>query len=178
MSSSPSRLVSSSLLAISLATAAYASPLSTSPYNLPTQRSQFAKAPLFQTEHYHGTVNGSYIIKLRDDISPSLMMNHFNFVESKHQDNAFVSQDGCSGVKHVYDSHVLKGYAGCFHEDVIEQLRFMPEIEHIELDQIVRATDEFVGDEITVQKGAPWVSQNDNHKVHISAELTCHTYRA
>ncbi|KAF5357341.1 hypothetical protein D9758_005948 [Tetrapyrgos nigripes] len=165
MSSSPNRLVSSSLLAISLAASTYASPLSTSPYNLPTQRSPFTKAPLFQTEHYHGTVNGSYIIKLREDISPSLMMNHFNFVDSKHQDNSFVAPDGCSGVKHVYDSHVLKGYAGCFHEDVIEQLRFMPEVEHIELDQIVRATDDVADDEhITKQKGAPWGLARISHR--------------
>ncbi|KAK7472323.1 proteinase B [Stygiomarasmius scandens] len=165
MSSSPSRLVSSSLLAISLATAAYSSPLSTSPYNLPTERSPFAKAPLVETEHYHGTVNGSYIISLRDDISPSMMESHFNFLEATHQDRFFVAENGCSGVKHKYET--VNAYSGCFHPETIELIRQSPLVEHVELDQVVRTT------EIIDQNGAPWGLARLSHR----KRLTFGTFR-
>ncbi|THU89761.1 serine-type endopeptidase [Dendrothele bispora CBS 962.96] len=155
MSSTP-RLVSSSLLAISLASVAYSSPLSTFPHNAPTQRSPFAKAPLFETEHYHGTVNGSYIIRLRDDLSPSVRESHFNQLEAMHQDRFFIAENGCSGVKHKYET--LNAYSGCFHPDTIDAIRDSPLVDGVELDQYVHTMD------ITKQSGAPWGLARVSHR--------------
>jgi cerevisin len=102
-------------------------------------------APLLESHHPHGTVNDSYIIMLKDDLTPSLKENHFNFLQMAHQSDPLMV-DG--GVQQVYN-HV-SGYAGRFTQGVIDQIRSMPEVDYVEKDQIVRTMD--------VQNAAPWVS--------------------
>ncbi|KAJ4483794.1 peptidase S8/S53 domain-containing protein [Lentinula aciculospora] len=151
--------ISSSLLAISLAASAYTSPLSTNYHNAPAQRSSFIPAPLIDENHIHGTINNSYIVKFRDGSSPALVANHYNFLQMKHDENPLVAED--SGLQHVYEF----GYAGYFHDDVIDQVRALPEVEYVERDQVVRISDEvLINPETARQKSAPWGLARISHR--------------
>ncbi|KAH7925314.1 hypothetical protein BV22DRAFT_1034208 [Leucogyrophana mollusca] len=143
-----------SLVAASLASLGLATPLSTSPYNT-HNRPHFSVAPLMASEHPHGTINNSYIVKLRDDMPESVMQNHFNFLQMAHASDSFLGGSEAGGLRHVYDGH-LKGYSGEFTEGVLEQIRRMPEVDFIEKDQVVRIQD--------IQKGAPWGLARISHR--------------
>jgi cerevisin len=143
------RLATWSLLAAALAPAALATPLSTNPYNIPS-RPQLKVAPLMASDHPYGTVNNSYIVVLRDDLPQALIQNHLNFLQMAHASDSFLGDESAEGVRHFYDGHI-KGYAGEFTENVIEQVRRMPEVDFVEKDQIVRTMN------ISTQKGSPWV---------------------
>jgi cerevisin len=145
-----SYLATWSLLAAALAPAILATPLSTNSYNIPN-RPQLNVAPLMVSEHPHGTINNSYIVVLRDELPQAVVQNHLNFLQFAHASDSFLGDAFAEGVRHIYDGH-LKGYAGEFTENVIEQIRRMPEVDFIEKDQIVRTMD------IDTQKGSPWVS--------------------
>jgi len=147
-----------SLLAISFATGGYSNPLSTSPYNVPRQRSPLTLAPLKATHHPHGTINNSYIVMLKDDVPSNIMQNHLNFLTMAHEFDP-LEVDGAieSGIRHVYDGHI-KGYSGMFTGGVIERIREMPEVDYIEQDQIVRTM------EIETQKSAPWGLARISHR--------------
>ena len=148
---------------LAVALSASASPLSTNPHALPRAGSPLAVAPLFVDEHPHGTVNNSYIVMLKPNVTPALLTNHMNFVSNVHANSDFAGDDA-AGLRHVYDSHV-KGYAGTFSEDVVDAIRQMPEVDYVERDQMVRTLDIDVGlgsDSQTIQKGAPWVSYHMN----------------
>ena len=140
------------LLAASLASSALASPLSTSPY-ASQRRPYLGVAPLVQVEHVHGSINNSYIVVLKDDVSPSLMENHLNFLQSAHQSDSLLGSDVASGLRHVYDTHI-KGYAGEFTDGVLDQIRSMPEVDFVERDQVVHTMEV---QPVDTQKGAPWV---------------------
>jgi cerevisin len=151
----PSIIRSSLVTAAALAVGVTASPLSTNPSYTNTQRTALDLAPLSE-ETLHGHIDDAYIVTLKNDVPVSLMTNHMNFLESAHEYDPL--QGDASGVKHIYNSHVLKGYAGHFTEDVVSQIRRMPEVAHVERDQIVKTLE--YGNS-TTQKGAPWVS----HKI-------------
>ena len=51
----------------------------------------------------------------------------------------------------------IKGYAGSFSEDVITRVRQMPEVDYVELDQVVHTLDFDIADANSTQNGAPWV---------------------
>jgi len=138
------------LLAVPLA---LASPLSTSPYGAPS-RSQLSVAPLVEEHHPHGTIDNSYIVVFKEDASSSLIDNHFNFLQMAHYSDSLLGDSIADGLRHIYDGG-FKGYAGEFTENVLHQIRRMPEVDFVEKDQIVR-TMEF-NDTIIVQRGSPWV---------------------
>lgn len=149
--------ITSTLLALSIAGSAYTSPLSTSSYNAPSERSPFVPAEFVVADHPHGTVANSYIVGFRAEMSPALRSNHLNFVQAQHAVSSLAAEENC-GLKHEYKF----GYAGCFDDQTIEQIRAMPEVEYIERDQIVRINnDTLASPDIKVQKGAPWVSHSD-----------------
>lgn len=150
-------VLATSLVALSLAAVGYATPLSTHPYELPRERASLSFAPLVAADHPHGTVNNSYIVMLRDDLPSALMQNHFNFLQNVQQAHPLMD-DLEGGLRHVYDGHI-KGYSGKFSEGTVERIRQMPEVEYIEMDQIVRTLEIDAGAEgVKTQKGAPWVS--------------------
>lgn len=162
--SSPAIMSSSllfiSVVAISFASAGYAKPLSTYPDGLPRARSPVAVAPLLAEHHPYGTVNDSYIIMLKDGITPLLMQNHLNFVTNVHEASAGYL-DIFEGLTHVYDGHI-KGYAGKFTESTIDMIREMPEVDFVERDQIVKTMDidvpqSMLDESPITQTGAPWV---------------------
>ncbi|KAF9243250.1 peptidase S8/S53 domain-containing protein [Melanogaster broomeanus] len=134
------------LLAVSLASTALATPLSTSPYN--TQRRPYlGLAPLAESEHVHGTINNS------DDVPPSSMQNHLNFLQLAHHSDSLLGDV------------LLEGYSGEFTEGVLEQIRRMPEVDFVERDQIVRTMEI---DTIKTQKGAPWGLARISHRSRLT----------
>lgn len=151
-------LISSSLLALSLAATAYTSPLSTSSYNAPSERSPFVPATLVEEFHPHGTIKNSYIVSFRPELSPVLKDNHLNFLQSQISASSLAADQNC-GVKHHYSF----GYAGCFDDSTIDMIRAKPEVDFVERDQIVRISNETFSDtDNETQKGAPWVSHSDD----------------
>ncbi|EIW80493.1 hypothetical protein CONPUDRAFT_82713 [Coniophora puteana RWD-64-598 SS2] len=150
-------LLSWSLLAVSFATSGLSTPLSTSSNYASSRRPSFQPAPLHAFEHPHGSVNNSYIVVLRDDVPEQLVQNHMNFLQLAHESNSFLGNSNAGGIKHVYDG-LLKGYAGEFADGVIDQVRMMPEVDYIELDQLVHTMD------IDTQKMAPWGLARISHR--------------
>ena len=149
-----SRLFQWSLLTVSLATSAFATPLSTSSV-VQTDPSPLIFAPLVASDHPHGTINTSYIIMLKDDLPPSLMQNHINFLMAAHNADPLVG-DELAGISQIYEGHI-NGYAGRFTTNVLDQIRRMPEVAYVEKDQIVRTQD------VQTQRTAPWVSYSVYH---------------
>ena len=139
------------LVALTLSSA-YATPLSTYPNSNAAvpRRSAFERAPLLQSEHYHGSINNTYMVILRGDTPAAVVDNHMNFLQSSHFTSTLMPEH--AGVHRVYDGVHIKGYAGEFSERAIEQLRLRPEVDYVEQDQIVKIA------EIATQKTAPWVS--------------------
>ncbi|KAK1234244.1 proteinase B [Marasmius sp. AFHP31] len=155
-------LVTSSLIALTLSSSAYATPLSTYPdsnANVP-RRGFLEKAPLLQTEHYHGSINNSYMVILRDDSPQSVVDNHMNFLQSSHFNGALLPEH--AGVRRIYDGGHIKGYAGEFSEAAIETLRLRPEVDYVEKDQVVKVA------EIATQKTAPWGLARISHRPRLT----------
>lgn len=160
-------VLATSLVALSLAAVGYATPLSTHPYELPRERASLSFAPLVAADHPHGTVNNSYIVMLRDDLPSALMQNHFNFLQNVQQAHPLMD-DLEGGLRHVYDGHI-KGYSGKFSEGTVERIRQMPEVEYIEMDQIVRTLEIDAGAEgVKTQKGAPWGLARISHRTRLT----------
>lgn len=147
-------------LAVPLAPLAFASPLSTSPYHAPA-RTHLSVAPLHVEDHPHGTIDNSYIVVLKEDVSPTLMDNHLNFLQMAHASDSLLGDSVADGLRHIYDGG-LKGYAGEFTEGVVEQIRRMPEVDFVEKDQVVRAT--YFNETIIEQKGSPWGLARISHR--------------
>jgi cerevisin len=85
----------------------------------------------------------------KQDLASDMRENHFNFLQTAHSSDPFVADDGLhSGIRHVYDH--IGGYSGSFTDNVLDQIRSMPEVEYVERDQIVKTME--------VQRFAPWVS--------------------
>ncbi|KAJ3996572.1 peptidase S8/S53 domain-containing protein [Lentinula boryana] len=166
--------ITSSLLALSLAASAYTSPLSTNYHATPAQRSSSLPAPLIEEDHVYGTINNSYIVKFRDDLSPALAANHLNLLQTKHAESPLAGED--SGLRHVFNF----GYTGYFHDDVIDQVRALPEVEYVERDQVVRISDEvLVNPEVTRQAAAPWGLARVSHRKKLTlSTFTKYDYAA
>ena len=94
-------------------------------------------------------INSSYIVMFKPDVDPAAVLMHLNFLDSA---NAEDSLSADAGLKHVYDGPKTKGYAGSFSDKTVERIRAQPEVEYVEQDQLVWASD------MTTQRGAPWVS--------------------
>jgi cerevisin len=145
------------LVASSFIVSVVSTPLSTSSDVLP-RRAPFSLAPLIASDHPHGTVNNSYIIMLKDDVTPSLKSNHLNFLYQLHRSDPLVAQ--FAGIQRVYEG--IHGYAGHFPDSVIEQLRALPEVDYIERDQIVRTQ------KVNTQKGATWGLSRISHRPRLT----------
>jgi cerevisin len=87
------------------------------------------------------TIPDSYIIKFRDHVDESSASSHHNWVQNIHdggeQDRLELRKRGLTsamndvftGMKHTFKiGDDFKGYAGHFHEDVIEQVRNHPDV--------------------------------------------------
>lgn len=149
-----SRILSVSLLSLSLVVSTLATPLSTNYQYDARQGYPFVLAPVLTEEHEapHGLINNSYIVVLKKDMPQAVVGNHYNFLQAAYSEDPLMGDE--TGIRHVYDSHI-KGYAGRFTDAVLERIRQQPEVDYIERDQIVRTQDEIVAQDR--QTGAPWV---------------------
>ncbi|KIL60482.1 hypothetical protein M378DRAFT_130625 [Amanita muscaria Koide BX008] len=156
-------LLQFSVIAVSLVASVSATPLSTSPLLTPSRDSSLGLAPFIASEHPHGTIDNSYMVVFKDNVSPSSRDNHFNFLMSAYQ--AHPLQDEDSGITHIYEGPI-QGYAGKFSEHVIDQIRSKPEVEFVELDQMVKTQN------TTVQSSSPWGLARVSHR----SKLTLGTF--
>ena len=105
-----------------ISTSVSASPLHSSPIPL---------APLYTSGNQtHGILDYSYIVMFQDDIEPDTFSSHMSFVVVMNELNPLQTEGeaGSSGVDHVYDSVVAKGYSGKFSENVVDMIRTQPEV--------------------------------------------------
>ncbi|KAG6885037.1 hypothetical protein C0993_006364 [Termitomyces sp. T159_Od127] len=147
-----------SFLAITIASSASATPLSTFPHHSPSINTPLALAPLIVAEHPHVTLNNSYIVRLKQGASQALIANHLNFLQAVHSADPLHGEE--SGLRHVYDSHKFYGYSGHFSDGVVQQLRAMPEVAYVEQDQVVRTQE--------TQKSAPWGLARISHRTRLT----------
>jgi len=132
------------------------SPLSTYPFP-PSDRISSAELPLSPVAN---PIPNSYIVILKDGISPATFFAHTNFVENIHaeaQNGPDALTDIEHGLKNVYDS-VMKGYAGTFAPSTIKQILARPEVDYVERDQVVHTMN------ITTQNMAPWGLARISHR--------------
>ncbi|KAJ5689191.1 Subtilisin-like serine protease [Penicillium macrosclerotiorum] len=116
----------------------------------------------------------SYIVVFKKHVDPSAAAAHHSWVQDIHTDNVRMElkkrslfgfdSDAFLGMKHTF--HVagsLMGYAGHFHEDVIEQVRRHPDVEYIEKDSEVHHFENSA-----VEKNAPWGLARISHRESLS----------
>lgn len=131
------------LLSLFLLPVAFASPLSTSSV-VTTRQATGTLAPLHDA--VPSPIANSYIVVLKEDVDAATLFSHLNFLQDAHAADPLHGED--DGLKHVYDSGI-QGYAGRFTESTVDKIRSQPEVDYVEQDQIVWASD--------VENGAPWV---------------------
>ncbi|POR35761.1 Subtilisin-like proteinase Spm1 [Tolypocladium paradoxum] len=124
----------------------------------------------------------AYIIKFKDHVDDSAASDHHTWIQNIHDDGEEqrlelrkrgVSDDVFAGLKHTFKiGEAFRGYAGHFHESIIEQLRNHPDVEFIERDSIVHTMlpvetenlvteDSCTGD---IEKQAPWGLARVSHR--------------
>jgi len=147
---------------VGLIVAVASSPLSTYPFP-PSDRTETANI-LPVVSSVPEPIENSYIVVLKDGISPSAFLSHTNFVENVHATNQAAGSDALQDFEHglqkVYDS-VIKGYAGVFAPSTINLIQSRPEVAYIERDQVVHALN------LTTQAGAPWVGGGAPHRLRV-----------
>ncbi|KAJ5495343.1 Subtilisin-like serine protease [Penicillium diatomitis] len=116
----------------------------------------------------------SYIVVFKKHVGASAASAHHSWVQDIHSDTMRMElkkrslfgsdSDPYLGVKHTF--HVagsLMGYAGHFHEDVIEQVRRHPDVEYIEKDSEVHHFED-----PAIEKNAPWGLARISHRDSLS----------
>jgi cerevisin len=116
----------------------------------------------------------SYIVVFKKHVGASAASAHHSWVQDIHADNVRMElkkrslfgfdNDPYLGLKHTF--HVagsLMGYAGHFHEDVIEQVRRHPDVEYIEKDSEVHHFEN-----PAIEKNAPWGLARISHRDSLS----------
>lgn len=91
-------------------------------------------------------VDNQYIVVLKDETPADAFNAHVNFVDFASQSSPLWGE---SGLNHVWDGGLLKGYSGRFSEDVLDMIRRRPEVDFVEQSQIVRVSEK--------QEPSPWV---------------------
>ncbi|BFZ61548.1 proteinase B [Saitoella coloradoensis] len=157
------------VVALTSATVALASPA-------PSLRTSIVDgiAPLFSASTAE-TIDNSYIVVFHPHVESHHASTHHEWVSDCHSSylqkrgqTSFSATDAeevdgeistmFSGVKHVYDfaNGALRGYAGSFSDEVLEQIRSHPDVAYVERDQLVHTT--------SVQRGAPWGLSRISHR--------------
>ncbi|CEJ60472.1 Putative Cerevisin [Penicillium brasilianum] len=116
----------------------------------------------------------AYIVVFKQHVGASAAAAHHSWVQDIHTDNVRMElkkrslfgfdSDPYLGLKHTF--HVagsLMGYAGHFHEDVIEQVRRHPDVEYIEKDSEVHHFED-----PAIEKNAPWGLARISHRDSLS----------
>lgn len=127
----------------------------------------------------------SYIVKFKDHVDDDAVSHHHSWIQNIHnegeQQRLELRKRGelsdvaelFSGMKHTFSiGDGFKGYAGHFHESVIEQLRNHPDVEYIERDTVVHTMLPIEGEsKVTedkcdgeTEKQAPWGLARISHR--------------
>ncbi|KAL7813865.1 serine protease-like protein [Trichoderma longibrachiatum ATCC 18648] len=128
----------------------------------------------------------AYIIKFKDHVGEDDASKHHDWIQSIHSNgeqerlelrkrsNIFGGDDAFDGLKHTFKiGDGFKGYAGHFHESVIEQVRNHPDVEYIERDSIVHtmlpleSKDTIIVEDSCngeTEKQAPWGLARISHR--------------
>ncbi|CEG63363.1 Putative Cerevisin [Rhizopus microsporus] len=98
-------------------------------------------------------VRGSYIVVLKDHLSMEQLQDHAEWISSMvaakaYNNGEFLDSSFQMGIKHVYETPNFKGYAGRFDKNMLEAIRRSEEVDFVEEDSIVYASE--------LQRGAPW----------------------
>jgi len=114
-------------------------------------------APLISSSNAD-VVPDSYIVVFKDGVRAN---DHSAWASSLHKRDLTANgmwDNIASGVKHVYDMGSFQGLAGRFRPDVLDEIRKNPDVEYIERDQLVYASD------IKIQNRAPWGLARISHR--------------
>ncbi|KAJ5197378.1 hypothetical protein N7449_007857 [Penicillium cf. viridicatum] len=117
----------------------------------------------------------SYIVVFKKHVDQSSASAHQSWLQEVHTAHTGRMElkkrslfdfdfEAFMGLKHTF--HIagsLTGYAGHFHEDVIEQIRRHPDVDYIEKDSEVRTMTDG-----TVEKNAPWGLARISHRESLS----------
>ncbi|KAJ5104573.1 Subtilisin-like serine protease [Penicillium alfredii] len=113
----------------------------------------------------------SYIVVFKTHVDKSSAAAHHTWVQDIHSSSSGrmelkrrglfgFDSEAFLGMKHTFHvADTLMGYAGHFHEDVIEQVRRHPDVAYIERDSEVRAIEN-----PAVEKSAPWGLARISHR--------------
>lgn len=110
-------------------------------------------------------VQDGYIIKLRKDTSEWAKREHHEIVAQFHNADkelrfalrqAGTADEHLTGVHHVFDLDHFSGYSGKFSPSVRDAIRALPEVEYVERDSVVWASE--------TQTGAPWGLARISHR--------------
>ncbi|KAL6872090.1 serine protease-like protein [Trichoderma novae-zelandiae] len=141
-------------------------------------------APVLSTVEANA-IPDAYIIKFKDHVGEADATKHHDWIQSIHtnveqerlelrkRSNIFGADGVFDGLKHTFKiGDGFKGYAGHFHESVIEQVRNHPDVEYIERDSIVHTmlpldTKDIIVEESCngeTEKQAPWGLARISHR--------------
>ncbi|KAH7235895.1 peptidase S8/S53 domain-containing protein [Fusarium tricinctum] len=85
-------------------------------------------------------IPGSYIITLKQDIIPTVVKAHMEWVGKVHQ-RSLEKRDGDNGVEKTYETEAgFRGYSGTFDPATIKQIKNSPEVASVEPDRRVELT--------------------------------------
>ncbi|CAI7565877.1 unnamed protein product [Penicillium palitans] len=117
----------------------------------------------------------SYIIVFKKHVDQSSASAHQSWLQEVHTAHTGRMElkkrslfdfdfEAFMGLKHTFQiAGSLTGYAGHFHEDVIEQIRRHPDVDYIEKDSEVRTMTDG-----TIEKNAPWGLARISHRESLS----------
>ncbi|KAJ9490524.1 Alkaline protease 2 [Penicillium thymicola] len=117
----------------------------------------------------------SYIVVFKKHVDQSSASAHQSWLQEVHTAHTGRMElkkrslfgfdfEAFMGLKHTFQiAGSLTGYAGHFHEDVIEQIRRHPDVDYIEKDSEVRSMTDG-----TIEKNAPWGLARISHRESLS----------
>ncbi|KAK2024655.1 subtilase [Colletotrichum zoysiae] len=94
------------------------------------------------------TVDGSYIITLKDSVSVESFTSHLNWINDVHSRSLDKRQ--FPGAERTFSFSSFRAYSGKFDQATIDIIKSSPEVASVERDQIWTLSA------ITTQSGAPW----------------------
>jgi len=123
-------------------------------------------------------IPGHYMVKFKKHVTHASAAEHHGWVHGLHRESEQIKSElkkrsqtpfideMFAGLKHTF--HIpggLVGYSGHFDEDVIEQIRRHPDVELIEVDQVVHTLE---SEDPEVEKNAPWGLARISHRDTLS----------
>ena len=97
----------------------------------------------------HSLKENSYIVAFTEDIQPSTLDAHLNLVKSAGSLSPLSGFQAGLEITNIYNSDIMRGYAGKFSPVVLDMIRRRPEVAYVEQDQAAYLAD--------MQQEPPWV---------------------